>query len=187
MDEKEAESIFVKLLEFIGENPNREGLKETPHRMFKAWKEWTSGYGKDPKSVLKTFEDGAEACDQMVCVKEIPFYSHCEHHLAPFFGYATVAYLPNKRIVGLSKIARVLDIFAKRLQVQERLTSDVALALNEALKPKGVGVFIRARHLCMESRGICKTGHYTVTSFLSGVFRDNRAIREEFYTLANVS
>jgi len=162
----------------------REGLRETPARVAKAWEFWASGYGRNPAEVLKTFEDGAEGVDEMVVVKDIPFYSHCEHHLAPFFGTATIAYLPEKRIVGLSKLSRLLDIFARRLQVQERLTCQVADAMVEHLQPKGCGVVIKARHLCMESRGICQQGHHTVTSALRGVFKEEPEVRSEFLQLA---
>ena len=178
------QDIIRNLLEFIGENSSREGLEETPNRVAKAWKEWTSGYGKDPSAVLKAFEDGAEMYDQMVLVKDIPFYSHCEHHMAPFFGTATIAYIPDKRVVGLSKLGRVLDIFAKRLQVQERLTTQVADAIQENLLPKGVGVLLKARHMCMESRGLSKQGHITITSALRGEFRDDATVRAEFLTIA---
>ena len=133
--------------------------------------------------MLKTFEDGAEGCDEMVVVKDIPFYTHCEHHMAPFFGTATIAYIPDGRIVGLSKLSRVLDVFARRLQVQERLTTQVADALMEHLKPRGAGVVVRARHLCMESRGVCKQGHHTRTSALRGIFKEDSAVRAEFLSL----
>jgi GTP cyclohydrolase IA len=178
------DDIVVRLLQHIGEDPDRGGLKETPKRVLKAWKEWTSGYGVDPKSVLKVFEDGAERYDEMIVVKDIPFFSHCEHHLAPFFGTATIAYIPDQKIVGLSKLGRVLEIFARRLQVQERLTSQVAYAIQETLQPKGVGVLVKARHLCMESRGFSRQGHHTVTSCLLGaMFSDIRA-RQEFMALS---
>lgn len=188
--EGEAEGSFEdnvrRLLQFIGENPARGGLLETPHRVAKAWGHWTSGYAKDPAKVLKVFEDGADGCDEMVIVKDIPFYTHCEHHLAPFFGTATVAYIPNGKIVGLSKLSRVVDLFARRLQVQERLTNQIADAIEENLQPKGVGVVIRARHLCMESRGICQQGHHTITSALRGVLKSKPEARAEFMALAGV-
>lgn len=177
--------IIQQLLKhIIGEDIARGGLLETPHRAVKAWREWTSGYGKDPASILKVFEDGAEGCDEMVVVHEIPVYSHCEHHLAPIFGTATVAYIPNGNIVGLSKLPRLVDIFARRLQVQERLTNQVAEAIMEHLKPRGCGVVVKARHMCMESRGIKQAGGYTTTSALRGVFRDDAAVRAEFLALA---
>lgn len=162
----------------------RGGLVETPDRVAKAWEFWTSGYGIDPAEVLKTFEDGAEGVDEMVVVKDIPFYSHCEHHMAPIFGTATIGYLPDKRIVGLSKLSRLLEVFARRLQVQERLTCQVADALMTHLQPKGAAVVIKARHMCMESRGVCQQGHHTVTSALRGVFKDEPETRAEFLRLA---
>lgn len=172
-----------RMLQFIGEDPSRGGLAETPERVAKAWAFWCSGYDKDPADLLKTFEDGAEGCDEMVVVRDIPFYTHCEHHMAPFFGTATIAYIPDGRIVGLSKLSRLLDLYARRLQVQERLTAQVADALMEHLKPKGVGVVVKARHLCMESRGVCQQGHHTRTSALRGVFKDEPAVRGEFLAL----
>lgn len=178
-------SIIEDLLKFIGENPGRGGLRETPKRVLKAWMEWTSGYSQDPAEVLKVFTDGAEGYDQMVWQKDLPFYSMCEHHLAPFFGTATIAYIPKgKRVVGLSKLGRVLDIYARRLQIQERLTNLVADAIQINLKPKGVGVIIKARHLCMESRGYNKQGHHTVTSALRGEFMTDGKVRQEFLTIA---
>lgn len=179
------EDNIRRLLQFVGEDPKRGGLLETPHRVAKAWGHWTSGYKKDPASILKVFEDGADGCDEMVIVKDIPFYTHCEHHLAPFFGTATVAYIPDGKIVGLSKISRIVDLFARRLQVQERLTNQIADALNTHLQPKGVGVVIRARHLCMESRGICQQGHHTITSALRGALKDKPETRAEFMALAD--
>jgi len=131
------------------------------------------------------FEDGAEGCDEMVAVVNIPFYSKCEHHLADIFGTATIAYIPNGKIVGLSKLNRVLGIYARRLQVQERLTVQVVDALMDNLQPRGAGVVIKARHMCMESRGVCQQGHHTVTSALRGVFKDQPSTRAEFLALAN--
>lgn len=172
------------LLTFIGEDPNREGLLETPARVLKAWGHWTRGYTQNPEEVLKTFEDGADGVDEMVMVRDIEFYSHCEHHMAPFFGKASIAYIPNGRIVGLSKLARVLDIFASRLQVQERLTTQVADAIDAVLQPKGVGVVIEASHFCMCSRGVNKQHSTTVTSALRGAMRDLGPARAEFLALA---
>jgi GTP cyclohydrolase I len=182
--EKGIEDHIKRLIQFAGDDPQREGLHETPARVAKAWRFWCSGYERDPMEVLKTFQDGAEGCDEMVVVKDIPFYTHCEHHLTPFFGTATIAYLPDGKVVGLSKLSRVLDIFARRLQVQERLTTQVADALVEGLAPKGVGVVLRARHLCMESRGVCQQGHHTVTSALRGVIKTETSARAEFLALA---
>jgi GTP cyclohydrolase IA len=174
------EENIRRLLLYIGENPDREGLWETPARVAKAWRAWTAGYGQDPARILKVFEDGGETYNEMVLVRQLPFYSHCEHHLAPFFGTADIAYVPNGHIVGLSKLSRLLDVFAKRLQVQERLTAQIADSLMEHLQPRGAAVSIRARHLCMESRGICKQGHETVTNALRGVFYEDLRTRTEF-------
>lgn len=172
------------LLECIGEDPSRPGLQETPARVAKAWiDEWASGYEQDPATVLKTFEDGAEGANELVLVDNIEFYSHCEHHMAPFFGVAHVAYIPKDRIVGLSKLARVVDIFAKRLQVQERLTNQIADAIHETLDPIGVGVVMRAKHFCMCSRGVGKQGSQTTTSALRGALFDKPAARAEFMSL----
>lgn len=179
------EDNIKRILQYIGEDPSRGGLLETPARVAKAWKFWTKGYGQDPKDILKVFEDGADGCDEMVVVKNIPFYTHCEHHMAPFFGTATVAYIPTGKIVGLSKLSRLVEIFARRLQVQERLTNQIADALNDNLQPKGVGVVIKARHMCMESRGVCQQGSETVTSALRGAMRDQPCTRAEFLALAN--
>jgi len=177
------EDNVKRMLQFIGENPERGGLLETPARVAKAWAFWASGYSENPADILKTFEDGAEGCDEMVMVRDIPFYTHCEHHMAPFFGTATVGYVPSGKIVGLSKLSRLVACFARRLQVQERLTSQIADALVEHLDPKGVGVIVQARHLCMESRGVCQQGHSTVTSALRGVML-NGVPRQEFLHLA---
>ena len=172
--------IVIRLLQLVGEDPQRGGLSETPHRVIKAWRHWCSGYNKEPAQILKVFEDGAEKYDEMVTVKNIPIYSHCEHHLAPIFGTVTISYIPDGKIVGLSKLSRLADMFARRLQVQERLTSQIADALFEHLQPKGVGVLIKARHLCMESRGICQQGHETITTALRGVMLVNPEARAEF-------
>lgn len=173
-----------RMLQFAGDDPTREGLLETPARVAKAYEHWFSGYGVDIGALLKVFEDGADGYDQMVVVRGIPIYSKCEHHVADIFGTATIAYIPDGRIVGLSKLSRVADAFARRLQVQERLTSQIADAIQEHLQPKGVGVLIKARHMCMESRGICQQGHDTVTSALRGCIRDEPCARAEFLNLA---
>ena len=167
----------------IGEDPERGGLIETPIRVTKAWQHWAGGYKEDPAEILKTFEDGAEDYNQIILVKDIPVYSHCEHHLAPFFGVAHVAYIPDGKIVGLSKLSRVVDVFARRLQVQERLTSQVANAIQDALQPKAVGVIIECRHMCMESRGIQRQGASTVTSAMKGLFEWDRSAKEELLDL----
>ncbi len=178
------ENDWRRLLASIGEDPDRPGLLETPARVSKAWKHWTSGYQQNPADLLKVFEDGAEAYNELIVVRNIPVYSHCEHHLAPFFGKATIGYLPDGKILGLSKLTRLVDCFAKRLQVQERLTSQIANALMEALQPKAVGVVVRCRHLCMESRGIRTPGEETITSAMLGELQPNLALRTEFLSLA---
>lgn len=180
-----AEDIVIRLLEFVGEDPKRGGLLETPQRVIKAWKDWCSGYNKNPEDVLKVFEDGAESYNQMIVVLNLPFYSHCEHHLAPFFGTVSIAYLPKGKIVGLSKFHRLVDIFSRRLQVQERLTDQIAAAIQNSLDPYGVGVFMKARHLCMESRGICKQGHETITTALTGLFSEQPSVKAEFLNYVN--
>jgi GTP cyclohydrolase I len=178
------EHDWRRFLKSLGEDPDRPGLIETPARVAKAWKHWSSGYSQNPADVLKAFEDGAEEYNELIVVRNIPVYSHCEHHLAPFFGKATVGYMPDGKIVGLSKLTRLVECFAKRLQVQERLTIQVANALMESLQPKAVGVVIRCRHLCMESRGIKTAGEETVTSAMLGELQPNLAMRTEFLHLA---
>lgn len=182
--EASAEDNITRLLQVVGEDPKRGGLLETPARVVKAWKHWCSGYAKNPADVLKVFEDGAEGYDQMISVNDIPIYSHCEHHMAAIIGTATIAYIPNGKIVGLSKLSRLAEVFALRLQVQERLTKQIADALDKHLKPKGVGVLIKARHMCMESRGVCQQGHHTRTVALRGVLFTDPAARAEFMDLA---
>jgi GTP cyclohydrolase I len=177
------EHDWRRLLSSLGEDPNRPGLVDTPARVAKAWQHWSSGYGQDPAELLKAFEDGAEQYNELIVVRNIPVYSHCEHHLAPFFGKATIGYLPNGKIVGLSKLTRLVDVFAKRLQVQERMTIQIANALMEVLEPKAVGVVVRCRHLCMESRGIRTPGEETVTSAMLGELQPNLALRTEFLAL----
>jgi len=181
------QALVRKMLVAIGENPDREGLRETPSRVVKAWGEWFSGYAVGhPGVVLKSFEDGAELLsgDEMVVVKDISFYSHCEHHMAPFFGKAQVAYIPNGRVVGLSKMARLVEVFSRRLQVQERLTNQIADTLEAELQPIGVGVVMRATHFCMCSRGVGKEGSTTITSALRGAMKTNPEARAEFMGLA---
>ena len=171
------------LLTYIGEDPAREGLLETPNRFLKAWREYTRGYLEKPEDVLKSFEDGAERVDEMVIVRDIPVYSLCEHHLAPFFGKAYVGCIPDQRILGLSKISRLVEVFARRLQVQERLTNQIADALDTHLQPLGVAVVIECRHMCMESRGVRHTGTATVTSALRGIIKKDADSRREFLSL----
>lgn len=173
-----------ELIKIIGEDPNREGLRKTPERFEKAFKFLTSGYHQNVDHVLNgaTF---SVAYDEMVIVKDIEFFSLCEHHLLPFFGQAHVAYLPDKRVIGLSKIARLVNMFARRLQIQERLTNQVAEAIQEKIAPQGVGVIIQARHLCMQMRGVEKQCGQAVTSSMLGAFRHNKQTRDEFLSLVS--
>jgi GTP cyclohydrolase I len=174
--------LVRKILLKIGEDPDREGLQKTPDRFEKALRYLTSGYAQDSDKVL----NGAKfsVCyDEMVVVKDIEVYSLCEHHLLPFFGKCHVAYLPNKQVVGLSKIARLVNVYARRLQIQERLTSQIAKAIEDKLKPQGVGVIIEARHLCMVMRGVEKQGSVAVTSAMLGTFRNDIQTRNEFLSL----
>jgi GTP cyclohydrolase IA len=171
-----------RILESIGEDPNRDGLRHTPERFEKALRFLTSGYHQDPEKLL----NGAmfTVCyDQMVLVKDIEFYSLCEHHLLPFFGKCHVAYIPDKKVVGLSKIPRLVNMFARRLQIQERLTNQIANAIQAKIAPLGVGVVIEGRHLCMVMRGVEKENSHTVTSAMLGSFKDNPKTREEFLSL----
>ncbi len=183
-DDEFSTADWRRFLIHLGEDPDRQGLLDTPQRVEKAWRQWTSGYGKNPADILKVFEDGAEQYNELIVVRGIPVYSHCEHHLAPFFGTATVGYTPNGKIVGLSKLTRLVDCFAKRLQVQERLTIQIADALMTHVEPLSVGVVVRCRHMCMESRGIQTPGEETVTSAVLGEMQSNLALRSEFLALA---
>ena len=184
MSEPFTEQDWRRFLLSIGEDPDRPGLAETPGRVVSAWQHWSSGYQQNPADVMKAFEDGAEDYNELIVVRNIPVYSHCEHHLAPFFGKATIGYLPDGKIAGLSKLTRLVECFMKRLQVQERLTMQVANALMDILEPRAAGVVIRCRHLCMESRGIRTAGEETGTSAMLGELQDNLAMRTEFLDLA---
>ncbi len=179
--------IVTRLFQYIGEDPHREGLKETPARFLSAWKEWASGYGVDPADVLKAFEDGADGYDEMVIVHNIPVISKCEHHLADIVGHAHVGYIPNGKIVGLSKLSRLVDIYARRLQVQERLTVQIADAIVKHLDPKGVGVVIRASHGCMSTRGVKVHGNATTTSAMRGALMTKEEARKEFIDLCRMA
>lgn len=182
-EEQSAEDIGVRLLQYIGEDPDREGLIETPKRFLKAWKEWTRGYSMDVKTIFKSFEDGAEGYDEMVMIDPIPFDSFCEHHLAIIQGTVHLAYIPNGKIAGLSKFARLVEVFARRLQVQERMTTQIANAIQDELQPLGCGVVVRANHTCMSSRGAKVQGALTTTASLKGVFKDIPKTRAEFLSL----
>jgi GTP cyclohydrolase I len=178
-----AETVRI-LLEQIGEDPLRDGLRKTPERVARSLAFLTAGYGQDPRSVVGDALFDAEY-DEMVAVTDIELYSMCEHHLLPFFGRCHIAYLPSEKIVGLSKLARLVDVFARRLQVQERLTTEIANAIDEILAPKGVGVVIEARHLCMMMRGVGKQNSRAVTSCMVGRFRQDARTRGEFLSLIN--
>lgn len=176
--------LVRKMIPLLGEDPDREGLRKTPERFEKALKFLTSGYHQNLDNVLNgaTF---SVHYDEMVVVKDIEFFSLCEHHLLPFFGKAHVAYLPSKRVLGLSKIARLVNMYARRLQIQERMTSQIAQAISEKLSPEGVGVIIEARHLCMQMRGVEKQHGQAVTSAMLGAFRVNKQTRDEFLSLVS--
>jgi GTP cyclohydrolase IA len=185
---KQEAMLAVKtLLAYAGDNPEREGLLETPKRVVEAYDEWFGGYGEDAKAVLaKTFEE-VEGYDEMVLLKNMRFESHCEHHMAPIIGYAHVAYIPNKRVVGISKLARLVDIFAKRLQTQETMTAQIADVIDKVLEPKGVAVVLDAYHECMTTRGVHKSETTTVTSQVRGLFRSDKRTRSEFMQLITSS
>ncbi|MDH7799901.1 MULTISPECIES: GTP cyclohydrolase I FolE [unclassified Beijerinckia] len=179
---EEAEEAVRTLLRWVGENPGREGLIDTPKRVVKAYEEFFQGYNQDPDEVLdKVFEE-VDGYDDMVLVRDIPFSSHCEHHMVPFIGTAHVAYYPNGGVVGLSKLARIVDVFARRLQTQETMTAQIADALEQSLKPFGVAVLVDAEHMCMSLRGVRKAGSSTVTSRFTGRFRDP-AEQARFFTM----
>lgn len=174
------ERIFRDVLRWIGEDPDRDGLRETPSRLVRAYQEYFAGYQQDPERILrKTFEE-TEGYDEMVVLRGIPFESHCEHHVAPIIGRAWVAYVPDRRVVGISKLARVVEAYARRLQIQERMTAQIANTIDQVLKPQGVGVVIKAEHHCMTSRGVHVHGTDMVTSRMLGCFRDNPMTRHEF-------
>ena len=180
VSEKEAEEAFVKIIRWIGEDPSREGLASTPKRIVKAFKEYFKGYSEDPKKILeKTFGD-VQGYDDMVIQKNISLQSHCEHHLAPIIGVAHIAYIPNSRVVGLSKLARVVEVFSKRLQTQERLTMQIANTLMEALDAKGVAVSIDATHQCMTMRGIKKEQATTITNYYLGQFKEDLGYQNRY-------
>ena len=180
---KEAEDAVRTLISWAGDDPTREGLIETPKRVVKSYEEFYDGYGQDPAEILSKVFEEIEGYDEIVLVKDILLESHCEHHMVPILGKAHVAYLPDKRVVGLSKLARVVDLYARRLQTQETMTAQIADTINDVLKPKGVAVVIDAEHQCMSSRGVAKKGTSTVTSRMLGVFRDNQKSRMEFMNL----
>jgi|TARA_S200000501_G_scaffold170765_1_gene160837 GTP cyclohydrolase I len=184
---EEAEAAVRTMLAWTGDNPDREGLVETPKRVVRAYEQFFAGYEMDPKQVLSKVFEEVEGYDEMVIVKDIRVESHCEHHIVPILGKAHVGYLPNKRIVGISKLARVVDIFGKRLQTQEVMTAQIANVINEVLEPRGVAVVMNAKHQCMTTRGVHKPESSTITSTMLGAFRENPDTRAEFMNLITTS
>jgi len=181
MDHEKIKKITAELISAIGEDPEREGLIETPRRVSKSYDTLFGGYEKDPKDVVTVFD--GEDYDEMIICKDIDFYSTCEHHMLPFFGKAYVGYLPDKKIIGISKIPRIIEIYARRMQNQERLTMQIAKAINDLLKPRGVGVVIKAQHLCMLARGVERQNAVITTSSFTDLFRSNPETRSEFLGL----
>ena len=180
---EEAEAAVKTLISWAGDNPSREGLQETPKRVVKSYEEFYSGYEQDPEEILSKVFEEVEGYDEIIIVKDIRLESHCEHHMVPILGKAHVAYIPDQRVVGISKLARVVDLFAKRLQTQETMTAQIADTIDRVLKPKGVAIVIDAAHQCMSSRGVHKTETSTVTSRMLGAFRENPKSRMEFMNL----
>ena len=179
----EAEAAIRTILAYAGDDPDREGLLGTPDRVVRAFDEHFGGYTKDPIGILQRTCEEVAGYDEVVLLKDIPFVSHCEHHMAPIVGHAHVGYLPDRRVVGISKLARVVDVFARRLQIQEKMTAEIAAAIDVVLKPRGVGVVIEAAHHCMTTRGVNKRGVTMTTSTLLGAFRDDPQTRREFLAL----
>jgi GTP cyclohydrolase I len=185
MDKREEfELAITKVLELVGEDPTREGLLKTPSRVAKAWSFLTEGYNQDPKEILNQALF-TTSNDEMVVVRDIEFYSTCEHHMLPIIGRAHVAYIPDGKVVGLSKIPRIVNVFARRLQIQEQMTEQIADAISESINPKGVAVVLHARHMCMEMRGVEKINSTTVSSALRGLFKSDQRTRSEFYNIIN--
>lgn len=182
--DEEFEQAITKILELIGEDPKREGLLKTPSRVAKAFDFLTEGYKQDPKEILSQALF-TTSNDEMVLVRDIEFYSMCEHHMLPIIGRAHVAYIPDGKVVGLSKIPRIVNVFARRLQIQEQMTEQIADAISQSIKPKGVAVVLHARHMCMEMRGVEKVNSTTVSSALRGLFKSDERTRSEFYNLIN--
>ena len=185
VSDAQAEDAFRTIIRWIGEDPDRDGLIETPDRLVRAYREYFAGYDEDPHEILsKTFSE-VDGYDEMIVLRGVTFESHCEHHVAPIIGRVWVGYIPHKRVVGISKLARVVEIFSKRMQIQERLTAQIANAVEEVLKPCGVAVVVKAAHHCMIDRGVRKRGADLVTSRMLGVFRDQAQTRHEFLSLVN--
>ena len=183
----EAIEAVKTLIRWAGDNPEREGLSETPKRVIKSYKDFFSGYDQDPREILSKQFKEVDGYDEMIILKNIRLESHCEHHMVPFIGTAHVGYLPRNKVVGLSKLARLVEAFAKRLQIQEKLTAQIANAIDEVLQPKGVGVIIEASHLCVATRGIHKPDSKMVTSRMLGTFRSDQATRKEFLELVKIN
>jgi GTP cyclohydrolase I len=185
VSDDQVKDAFRTIIKWIGEDPDRDGLLETPDRLRRAYREYFCGYEEDPEQILrKTFSE-VDGYDEMIVLRGVTFESHCEHHIAPIIGRAWVGYIPDRRVVGISKLARVVEIFSKRLQIQERLTAQIASAVDDVLKPRGVAVVLKAVHHCMIDRGVRKRGADLVTSRMLGVFRDQPATRSEFLSLVN--
>ncbi|HEY7609165.1 MAG TPA: GTP cyclohydrolase I FolE [Alphaproteobacteria bacterium] len=180
---EEAEEAVRVLLRWAGDDPNREGLRETPRRVVNAYSEWFAGYKEDPEAFLERTFTETEGYDEMVVLTDIRFESHCEHHVAPIIGRAHVAYLPDRRVVGISKLARLIEVFSRRLQIQEKMTAQIANALDRVLQPKGAAVIVEATHHCMTTRGVHKPGVTMVTSRMLGAFRNDQATRREFLAM----
>ena len=179
----EAEAAVRTLIRWAGDDPDREGLRATPDRVVRSYEEFFAGYTSDPEEILqRTFEE-TEGYDDMVVLRGIRFESYCEHHMVPIIGIAHIGYLPNSRVIGISKLARVLEIFSKRLQIQEKMTAEIAIAIDQVLKPQGVAVVLEGEHQCMTTRGVHRPGVNMVTSQMMGVFRDNEATRKEFLSI----
>tara|TARA_A100001037_G_scaffold305298_1_gene344872 strand:+ start:290 stop:934 length:645 start_codon:yes stop_codon:yes gene_type:complete len=180
---EEAEDAVKTLIRWSGDDPSREGLLGTPSRFVRAWEEFFAGYNEDPVEVLqRTFQETG-GYNEMVVLRDIQFFSHCEHHIVPIVGKVHVAYVPANRVVGISKLARVVDIFARRMQIQEKLTAEIATTINQVMQPKGVGVLVEAQHQCMTTRGVQKSEVSMVTSHMLGEFRDDSEMRREFLSL----
>ena len=186
ISDEQARLAIRTLLEYVGEDPDREGLLDTPKRVAKAYKEWFGGYKIDPQTLLSTTFEEVENYDEIIILRNIKFHSHCEHHMAPIIGTATVGYLPKDRVVGISKLARVVEAYARRFQIQEVMTKQIADCINDVLNPRGVGVIIRAKHMCIGSRGVYKPDSDMVTSSMIGVFRESVQARTEFLSLSEM-
>jgi GTP cyclohydrolase IA len=180
---EEAEAAVRVLLRWAGDDPDREGLRDTPRRVVKAFSEWFAGYTEDPEAFLERTFSETEGYDEMVVLTDIRFSSHCEHHVAPIIGRAHVAYLPDRRVIGISKLARLVEVYSRRLQIQEKMTAQIANALDRVLQPKGVAVIVEATHHCMTTRGVHKPGVTMVTSRMLGAFRNDQATRREFLAM----